>query len=98
MALTIAFVIIDSERTFILSRKQNLHSVKENCYLLVLAMFYLQNFLNFDIDLKFISVSTKCMIKDKTEQKTEIIQKINKCYVMKCNEAVKCFLKLSFQM
>ena len=49
MSLIIVFVIIDSERTFILCRKQNLHSVKENCYLFVLAMFYLQNSLNFDI-------------------------------------------------
>ena len=55
-------------------------------------MFALQNFLNFAINLKPISVSNKCIIKVLTELKS--FREINRCYVIYSNEAVKCFFEL----
>ena len=55
-------------------------------------MFAFQNFLNFDINLKPISVSSKCIIKVLTELKS--FREINRCYVIYSNEAVKCFFEL----
>ena len=55
-------------------------------------MFALQNFLNFAINLKPISVSNKCIIKVLTELKS--FREINTRYVIYSNEAVKCFFEL----
>ena len=55
-------------------------------------MFAFQNFLNFDINLKPISVSSKCIIKVLTELKS--FREINRCYVIYSNEAEKCFFEL----
>lgn len=57
-------------------------------------MFAFQNFLNFDINLKPISVSSKCIIKVLTELKS--FREINRCYVIYSNEAVKCFFELGW--